>query len=196
MDYKVLYEKSQLEIEKLKLMNEELKGELSILEEEAYKDHLTSAINRRGMEKKLNDNLGHYSIVMLDIDNFKYVNDRKGHEYGDLVLVDVYKILEQNINSKEGDFVVRYGGDEFLLFLKGKTIDDARETVSRISLFVENFGKLNMTYISISSGIINYENEKDKNIHIYLTEADQLLYKSKECGKNRISTSEDTIKRK
>ena len=122
------------------------------------------------------------SIAMIDIDNFKSLNDIYGHPFGDEVLIKLASIFEEKI--RKTDAVGRYGGEEFLTVFKHTGISGAVEVVERIRYSVEN---LKWNYkdvkITISIGVCERNNEDN---YLLISKVDQLLLKAKKNGKNRI----------
>lgn len=122
------------------------------------------------------------SIAMIDIDNFKRINDSYGHPFGDEVLIKLANTFEENI--RKTDATGRYGGEEFLIVLKHTDISGAVEVIERIRYSIEN---LNWTYkdlkITVSAGVYQ---KNDEDASSLILKADHLLLKAKKNGKNRI----------
>ena len=116
------------------------------------------------------------SIIMIDIDNFKQINDKLGHLAGDEVLKKLIQKIKANI--REDDFLARFGGDEFIIALPNTTIIQAKTVAQRL-----------LSKLEISLGIAAFRAE-DENLKILVNRADQALYKAKASGKNRIEISE------
>ena len=127
-----------------------------IIMEESVRDQLTGLYNRRiidnvifACEKKYRSDIHDYSVLMLDINSFKKINDEYGHQEGDSVLVDVAACIKNSIRSS--DFALRYGGDEYLIILPGAKY----EAVQWISCRIESYAKEIFTHrmpISLSMG--------------------------------------------
>ena len=100
------------------------------LREQVITDHLTGLYNRRGFEEALSASLdGHAaSLLLIDLDNFKHVNDQLGHKAGDMVLAEVGKRLPLQVRA--GDIVARVGGDEFGVILRDAGRDEAERTAA------------------------------------------------------------------
>ncbi len=169
------------------------------LKKENVRDPLTGAYNRRFLEKEFK-NIGDdedVTIVMVDIDEFKQWNDKYGHRMGDKFLVNTTRIFNDNlqiVGNGVKDLVVRYGGDEFVLFLKHfsdrssviERIEKIRTTVE--TSFVKDNQEDEGEHATISSGIaIRKPGESMENL---LQRADQALYEAKEDGKNRIAMAD------
>jgi len=166
----------------------------SQLREQAIRDALTNLFNRRYLEETLERELARAArevyplcIVMMDIDHFKNVNDTYGHEAGDLVL----KTLAETVTSqsRQGDFVCRFGGEEFVLVMPNITINIAKERVSSLhksisSLYIP-FGRFNLN-ITMSMGISWYPKHGETK-ETLLRAADRALYAAKNTGRNQVA---------
>lgn len=136
-----------------------------------------------------------FCLALLDIDDFKLVNDTFGHLAGDMVLKELSSIFQSNIRSQ--DIVARYGGEEFAIIFPETSINDARKICERIRNLVENHTfsienkKVNIT---ISGGVgeaLSSETlTKQQGLVNYV---DKLLYDAKNDGKNQIKYSNNTI---
>jgi diguanylate cyclase (GGDEF)-like protein len=121
------------------------------------------------------------SIIMLDIDNFKGINDTYGHLEGDRVLKVVASIIKSSI--RESDYIFRYGGEEFLILLPNTDINGAVVVGEKIRRNIENFDFCLDRKITISCGIKQIENFD--NPYLDIEQADKYLYVAKKTGKNR-----------
>jgi diguanylate cyclase len=159
------------------------------IEKLANKDSLTSLLNRRAMRRESNKLLNiatrynqDLSLLLLDIDFFKNVNDTYGHHIGDLVIKEVASIL--NKNARESDLVSRYGGEEFLIMLSNSNSKNAYTLAERIrkdiaALKIENYD----LRITISIGCTEYK--KEESLDNFIKRVDLLLYKAKDQGRNQ-----------
>ncbi|MBN2407493.1 MAG: diguanylate cyclase [Elusimicrobia bacterium] len=168
-----------------------IKDDLEEAEKKAITDELTQVFNRRYFEPKLREEFraarrqgDDISVLVLDIDDFKRVNDTYGHPAGDSVLVDMSRKISENIRRE--DILIRYGGEEFVIILPGMTKDKARATadrllkcVSRHSLYWEG----ESFNITISIGISTYPDDTARYQELFNV-ADQRLLKAKKGGKN------------
>lgn len=151
-------------------------------------DPLTNIMNRRAildeLTKRMNRhiyNFEHLSILMLDIDDFKYINDHYGHLKGDEVLIKVTQIITEAIRGI--DTVGRYGGEEFLVIFPNTDLQNAHNASERIRTNIENADFSGIGKITVSGGYIEY---KDESIEELIDKADQNLYEAKRTGKNRV----------
>lgn len=200
--------------EQLQLHNDELQDRVERVTRIAEKDDLTESYNRRYLmdaisrEQAVSNRTGErFSILLLDIDHFKSINDRYGHVVGDQILTDFARRVKaelrgmDSVNSTERSRSFgRYGGEEFIAILPGTTLVGARRCGERIRsaiakhLFRDNY------YITVSVGVAEYQ--PDESVSDLLTRADQALYQAKRNGRNLVrcsdplvESSEDTVPR-
>ncbi len=150
-------------------------------------DALTGALNRRGLDEILPGGTvaAPLSLVMIDVDHFKKVNDRFGHALGDEVLKFVAGILAGVIRN--GDAVVRYGGEEFLLILSAVSLQKAARIAERAREAVAQ-GRIPITdvevAVTISAGVAEMQSGESREDLI--KRADAAMYEAKEAGRNRV----------
>lgn len=154
------------------------------LSDRANKDRLTSLFNRHYMMeqiKEANASSEEYSIAMIDIDNFKAINDQYGHNGGDEVLRKIASIMQKTC---EGSIVSRWGGEEFLILTQEgpELIEKLRKEVEEAEVFFEK-ARIRFT---ITAGIAR--KSKDLTIDRWIDIADEKLYFGKNNGKNRVVT--------
>ena len=155
-------------------------------------DALTSCLNRRGffsklekLDNKQTDNTS-YAIIMADIDYFKAVNDKYGHDAGDMVLVEVGKILKGRIRNK--DIVARFGGEEFCIAL-GEVLPGQAEIVANdLRKEIANM-KVQDIEVTCSFGVA-YSNIGKISHDQLISKADKALYASKTNGRNQVTVSD------
>jgi two-component system cell cycle response regulator len=162
---------------------------LKDLEEKAVKDSLTKLYNHNSIIEKLNHEVrraGRYgsplSVIMVDIDHFKDINDTYGHPFGDSVLLKLSGILKSNIRVV--DSVGRYGGEEFLIILPEVERESAYKVMQRImeKLIHQDWGEKDVT-VTLSAGIAVFSGEDTETL---ISIADEHLYAAKRKGRNRI----------
>ena len=175
------------ERDELKILNETLKANMQILKRVAYRDELTGLYNRRFVVEKLAQDLmepnRQDALVMIDVDDFKHVNDCYGHDAGDMVLVCISNIMESVCRRHK---VVRWGGEEFLIILMAVTKQECFEVCEEIRKEIQAFPFLqgNTTfYCTVTLGISLYD--KEQSFKMNMTHADMALYRGKKTGKNR-----------
>ncbi len=153
-----------------------------LLEETSYKDSLTKLLNRRGVLKAIEEINGEFSMLFLDIDKFKNINDTYGHNIGDDVLMAIANILRQNV--RKGDLIARWGGEEFLIVLPNCDIGDAVKIAENLRKKIEEYQGLNIPKFTSSFGVVS--NVDKYNFKKKLNEVDEYLYKAKNEGRNRV----------
>ncbi|PTQ85997.1 PAS domain S-box-containing protein/diguanylate cyclase (GGDEF)-like protein [Trichococcus patagoniensis] len=156
---------------------------------QAQIDSLTKLYTRAALEEKLStihqhslQNQKNYSILLLDIDHFKNINDTYGHLVGDQVLNKVGAILSSNV--READIVARYGGEEFLIVFPNLESEDAKQIGERMQENLKNTELPIDSSLTFSAGIAS--NIEIQDIKELLELADVRLYRAKNTGRNRI----------
>ena len=170
----------------------QLEQELEQVSELVREDQLTGALNRRGMEDtlerefKLADRAqAPLSVALLDIDNFKQLNDTLGHQGGDEALIHLTRVIKDAL--RPSDSVARYGGEEFLIILPDTSMQQAMETLERLQreltkkFFLHNNERKLITF---SAGVALRAGDEDKEDLI--GRADKAMYHAKQTGKNRV----------
>ncbi|MFH0827813.1 MAG: diguanylate cyclase [Candidatus Omnitrophota bacterium] len=185
--------KKALEMQKLALDNKKLLNRLKAL---SLKDPLTGLYNYRYLRERLASEFKRakryilpISILMIDLDYFKSINDIYGHRYGDTILQEVARRL-QNF-SRSTDIVIRYGGAEFLIIMPDTSKDSAVKAGTNLlnNLLEHSFGKKNSKIkLKVSIGISNFPEDSVVTELNFLDFADEALRNAKEKGGNRVST--------
>ena len=159
----------------------------------AITDELTQLFTIRHFQHRMEEEVSRYhrygqklSLLMLDIDRFKSVNDRYGHPCGDFVLKELARILKSSV--REVDVVARYGGEEFAILLPEADPKAASVVAERIRKAVEahtfTFDGVSLN-ITISIGVASCPKDAD-NVKDLVSFADRALYRAKERGRNRV----------
>jgi len=160
----------------------------------AYVDSLTDLFNGRYLEKALDRHIAEakrqgtpFSLLFLDLDYFKEINDAYGHLTGGKVLIEVSRILRGNV--REGDIVIRYGGDEFTLVLPRTDTEEAREVAERIRKAIREHVFLGReggsVHVTASIGIATYP-EDAKSREELIDQADRAMYRGKEAARDTV----------
>lgn len=151
-------------------------------------DYLTGVLNREGISRLISSRLEEKdgeagALCFLDLDNFKQINDRFGHSYGDEALCAISRALKDSI--RRSDIVGRFGGDEFLIYMSGITGED--DILARAEAICRKVRTLPLSIpLTASIGIARYP-ECGRRFQELLDKADAALYQSKCAGKDRIS---------
>lgn len=153
------------------------------LHQQVYLDTLTGLRNRKYFYMKFSElkNISPISLILIDIDNFKKINDSFGHIAGDSVLRQFSEILIQN--TRKNDIIARWGGEEFAIILPQTDINEAYKISSRIREKVENHLFLfseGSCKITVSIGITTTNKETHISTDQIVKDADEALYKAKE----------------
>lgn len=177
-------------IAEVKQLYHDLRLHLNLLTDQNQTDALTGLMNRRMFDNVIEDWVNHqipFSVIMLDIDNFKLVNDTYGHLVGDDVLKYLASIL--NEGCRQEDFCFRYGGEEFVILLKNKNLEQAITMAERLKEKITNTISPTGKVITLSIGVTK-RNVTDEYSNDIIERADQALYYSKMNGRNMITIKE------
>lgn len=189
-------------MQRIAFMRRELKTASAKLEElniqlqhQANEDGLTKLFNRRYMDAQLEETVGWHGrhnvpfcLILLDVDHFKPFNDNYGHIEGDKCLQSISNTLNQ-LFTRSGEYVGRYGGEEFAVLLSGVGLDNAEKEALRIKSAIEILAYPHQysptaNYVTVSQGIVSLiPTGKEKTSDIY-SKADKALYEAKSNGRN------------
>lgn len=190
------YEKQSLQniidsrTQELTRLNKVLGAKAAEAERNATTDYLTSLSNRFNFEQRLESEISRaqrfrepLSLVVMDLDRFKQVNDRHGHPTGDKVLISVSEVLRNKL--RQIDVASRWGGDEFALLLPNTSLDHALSVAEKLRTAIHSeLAPLGLN-ISASFGVV--ELLKDEPQIDFMRRADNALYESKNAGRNKVS---------
>ncbi len=184
-------------VRKLEDQVSELSAQKRDLETLATKDYLTGLLNRRGLEEALEVEMARanrvgttLTVVFLDIDHFKMVNDTHGHPVGDVVLRQLGQILRQECRSS--DIIGRYGGEEFIIAFQGGDVRGNLAYVNRIRMAVKEnlvIAREN-SFISVTASFGMAEKKSFEKIDLLFARADSALYAAKQGGRNQVIHSD------
>jgi diguanylate cyclase (GGDEF)-like protein/PAS domain S-box-containing protein len=169
---------------------DELYSMTNTLEQKAFRDKLTGINNRENFEDIFTIEMTNaqanglpLSLIIFDVDNFKLVNDTYGHQAGDIILIELVKLLESNI--KNADVFARWGGEEFVILTPSTDIDGARNLAENLRKLVQlhSFSYVE-NQMTLSFGIAQFSSgDTKKNL---FEKADGALYEAKKGGRNRV----------
>ncbi len=181
---------------RLKGLQKELKAKITELEHVSVVDSLTGLYNQRYLYGTLRREYNRserfnlkLSLIILDLDNFKDINDTFGHQRGDEIIREVARLLQVMLRGY--DFAVRYGGDEFIIVLSQNTVIGSHIVAERIRRLIEenpllielNGGRL----VTASIGVSTFPDDTKDGCDALINKADQALYKAKREGRNRVA---------
>lgn len=163
------------------------------LEKKLNQDQLTGAYNRRAYDKKIEDEMArflrygtHFSLLLIDADKFKLINDNYGHAIGDKCLQEIIKRTMPLL--RKNDMLARYGGEEFMVIMPETESKGAREAAEKIRQTIEKIEfiyKKDKVKVTVSIGV-SQSKEGDKNHQQVFERSDIAVYKAKEQGRNRV----------
>ena len=164
----------------------EKQNELSLL---ASIDSLTSSGNRRALDLKLSEVIASQqrqaytmSLILIDLDEFKDINDDHGHAVGDQILITVCELI--TTHTRVLDSLYRYGGDEFIIMPLNMNIKTARILAEKIRYTIEQHTFVDNIKLTLSIGVAEYETHD--TLDSWISRADAALYKAKESGRNKV----------
>ena len=173
----------------LLVLNSLLDKQSKVLKNQAHTDKLTGVFNRQGVEDAIALALREWeeesiqlSIVMLDIDHFKSINDNFGHAVGDIVLSELATLVQGNIRST--DRFARWGGEEFVLICRDTTLDIAVKIAEKLRDRIAGAELVDGVSVTASFGVANITNKS--SIEELFKYADDALYKAKNNGRNKV----------
>ena len=180
----------------LRTQNEELQRANEVLEQLSITDGLTKLHNHRYFQESLTREIKRVSrsgdplsMLLVDIDDFKALNDRHGHAEGDALLVRIARVLNESV--RESDILARYGGEEFVVLATGTDLDGALFVAEKIRTAVAEtafmlHGNLEAVQVTISIGVAEFAGDRKRFFHA----ADRALYRAKAAGKNCVIAAE------
>lgn len=179
--------------EELEIANNGLTKEKLVLQQLSSRDSLTGLFNRSKLEeafdyeqKQSNRYETDLSIIMMDIDDFKSVNDHYGHNIGDMFLKEIAEILKTSF--RDVDTVGRWGGEEFLILLPKTSLEDSKKIAEKVRKEIELYQFSKIGNKTASFGVATHND--NEYLFSLLNRADKALYMAKENGRNRVEVAE------
>ncbi len=174
----------------------QLENKLLEMGEKVHEDHLTGILNRRGFDNAYKLGVAHAThhrtplcFALLDIDNFKQLNDTHGHHVGDYALIYLVEAVKETV--RRSDVISRYGGEEFTILLPDTALKEAISTIARIRRYLTKKFFLHENkrlLITFSAGVTQYQaGESQEDL---FKRADEALYRAKKNGKNQVVAAE------
>jgi diguanylate cyclase (GGDEF)-like protein len=184
----------------LALARERVRQEALAYAQAAVVDPVSGLFNRRYFEARLDEELHRavrqltsVALLMVDLDEFKAVNDRFGHIAGDMVIRDISEILRRSVRIF--DVCTRFGGEEFAVMMPGGTVESASAIAERIRHRVEAYQRtepsLGELHVTASIGVA--VSPPGVTARDLMERADRALYHAKKAGKNRVSTADTDL---
>jgi len=181
---------------KIKSLQDELKKANELLKRLTNIDHLTNLFNRRYLAEILDGeffrarrNNEYLSLIIVDIDYFKNVNDTYGHQNGDIVLAAVAMLAQRQLRAY--DSAARYGGEEFVLVVPGTSLQGGVMVAERLRQAVLEHAfpsPMEDLTVTVSAGVATYPSPQVDSVDALFRQADEALYRAKQGGRNRVET--------
>lgn len=172
---------------------ERMRRQAQVLESAAFSDPLTGILNRRGLERMLTRHAeapgAPMALILLDMDHFKSVNDRRGHLHGDRVLQAIVHGLRQMLRTE--DVFGRWGGDEFLILADGASIEEATRLAERLRQAVADMPRSESYGVTLSAGVAVWDGRG--GLEGAIRRVDAALYSAKHMGRDQIAIAQGDI---
>jgi diguanylate cyclase (GGDEF)-like protein len=181
---------------KIKSLQDELKRANELLKRLTNIDHLTNLFNRRYLSEILDGEFfrarrkdDYLSLIIVDIDYFKNVNDTYGHQNGDIVLAAVASLAQSQLRVY--DSAARYGGEEFVLVIPGTSLPGGVMIAERLRQAVLEYSfpsPMEDMTVTVSAGVATFPSPQIDSVDSLFRQADEALYRAKQNGRNRVET--------
>lgn len=166
------------------------------LKEENIQDPLTGLLNRRGLnlqfkrelDKAMTSSSSSLSLILIDIDYFKKINDKYGHDIGDVCLIEVANVLSNAL--RKHDIIARFGGEEFIIILPETSKKEAQLIAEDLKYLIaqDKFSQFSLP-LTITLGVTSNHEQRDNTLDM-IKRADKALYRGKDKGRNRVELSD------
>ncbi len=171
-------------------LNEQLQQQIAETKALAMTDTLTETSNRLYFEQKLSQEIERakrfnesLSLIEVDIDHFKTINDQYGHAVGDQVLIKITQTIREQI--REVDTISRWGGDEIMILLPHTNLEEAKHVAEKTRKIIESLTFDNNLHVTSSFGVAQLN--PNESLKDFMIRTDQALYQSKEAGRNTVN---------
>ena len=171
------------------LLSDKLEKDYKKIELLSITDKLTQLYNRTKIDQLFADELKRagrfsegFSVILIDLDHFKSVNDDYGHQVGDTVLQELAQLLRESV--RETDYVGRWGGEEFIVISPNADISRAMQLAEKLRVVIDQFRFTEVGHKTASFGVVTYRSGDDEDS--MTQRVDELLYRAKEQGRNRV----------
>jgi diguanylate cyclase (GGDEF)-like protein len=161
------------------------------LEKLVITDHLTKLHSRKFLDEKIQQSMKkdeEGTFILIDIDNFKEINDTYGHQIGDLILIQIANLIKGSI--RESDIGARWGGEELAIYLPRVSLETGVVIAGRI---LNKVSECSEPHITVSCGVSYWKKERNDTYQSLFKRADEALYMAKETGKNKVVIQGDAI---
>jgi diguanylate cyclase (GGDEF)-like protein len=163
-----------------------------------FEDAFSKIVARERRDEKVDKKNGPISLLMIDLDKFKLINDTFGHDMGDKVLQTVVKIIKNNL-ERETDVLARFGGEEFVIILENTPESGAAKVAEKIrkAIEVETKNVEGLAQVTASIGHATYDSRKINGVGLstLMKSADDAAYQSKKMGRNRVTANSEIIEK-
>jgi len=173
---------------KIEELFETMNQSISMLYEAATHDEKTGLYNSKFFEnmvdleiEKVKRGYEKLSLIVIDIDFFKKINDKYGHIKADEILVKLSRIFEKTL--RKSDIISRFGGEEFFILLPGTPLEKAKRLISRLRTNIKKDSFLKKHKVTVSGGLTEYKSRDNKKR--FMSRADKALYKAKHSGRDK-----------
>lgn len=173
---------------KIEELFETMNESISILYDAATHDEKTGLYNSKFFEnmvdleiEKVKRGYEKLSLIIIDIDFFKKINDKYGHIKADDILVRLARIFEKTL--RKSDIISRFGGEEFFMLLPGTNLEKAKRLISRLKTNIKKDSLLKRYKVTVSGGLTEFKSKDTKKI--FMKRADKALYQAKNSGRDK-----------
>ncbi len=190
---------SEARASQLSELNQNLDKKSKKLLQKSITDPLTGAYNRNGANQCIKAAQGElkskdlsFSMILLDIDHFKLINDTYGHDAGDKVLIELSSLTQKNIRAS--DAFIRWGGEEFVIICRNTQINEANNIAEKLKELISTSIHIGDKFVTSSFGVVEINETSDTAMDDALKAVDTALYEAKSTGRNKVVVVEPSTK--